>query len=448
MLEIVNQIKPKTDNKKKSNSFPLEVFPSLLRDYIAEMDAGLGYPPDYTAAAILYALSIAIGNTRRIELKQDFTSGANIFLITIGRPGANKSRPFKKVLSYISDLDYQNFINYKKDLSYYEEEKAKSQDNRDPDLKKPECINYLLNDFTPEVLANQLSINKRGLGVFVDEILGWLKNINRYSNGSSEEMYLSLWSGMDLKVNRVSKEQLNVKNPFASIAGTIQPMKLKNAFKGKEENGLTDRILFVFPEEIKANKWNEDNIDLSLHSEWCNLLGDLYRKLDFQIDRFGGCEPKFVKMSQDARRIIIEWQNQQENSLINDDEESQSIGAKMQDYLLRFCLILHISEWISGTTEEFLLNEDTARKGIILTEYFTSQALKVRDFIYSNTDVLSGLSKVKQDLFNELSLTFPLSDGILLAEKKGISKSTAKRFFNSEKYFSKVSHGIYQKVIK
>lgn len=447
MLEIVNLIQPKKEAIKEGLSFPLEIYPELIQNYINEMEIGLGYPSDYTSAAILYALSIAIGNTRRIELKQDFTSGANIFLITIGRPGANKSRPFKKVLSPISDLDYKNYIEYKKEFSYYETEKAKSNDDRDPDLKKPECVNYLLNDFTPEVLAHQLSINKRGLGVFVDEILGWLKNINRYSSGSSEEMYLSLWSGMDLKVNRMSKEQLNVKNPFASIAGTIQPMKLKNAFKGKEENGLTDRILFIYPEEIKANTWNEENIDLSLHDDWCNMLGDLYRKLDFGIDRFGGNEPQLIKMSSDARKRVIQWQNDKESKLINDDEESQSIGAKMQDYLLRFCLILHVSEWINGNADEFLMSLETAEKAIKLTEYFTTQALKVRDLIYSNTDSLSSLSKDKQDLYNELSSPFQLSDGILHAEKKGISKSTAKRFFNSEKYFSKMSHGVYQKVL-
>lgn len=445
MLDIVNKIQPKKEQEKTNLSFPIEIFPDVIQKYINEMDTGLGYPKDYTAGAILYALSVAIGNTRRIELKQDFTSGANIFLITIGRPGSNKSRPFKKVLSYISDLDYKNFLQYRKEMSYYEAEKAKPQDIRDPDLKKPECINFLLNDFTPEVLASQLSTNERGLGVFVDEILGWLKNINRYSSGSSEEMYLSLWSGLDLKVNRISKEQLVVKNPFASIAGTIQPMKLKNAFKGKEENGLTDRILFIFPEEIKGNNWNEENIDLSLHDEWCDLLQDLYRKLDFGINKYGGNEPQFVKMSQEARKRIIEWQNAKESQLINDDEEIQSIGAKMQDYLLRFCLILHTCEFACNLTEEFLLSLDTAERAIKLTEYFTNQALKVRDLIYSNTENLSVLSQDKQDLFNELSHTFNISDGILLAEIKGLSKSTAKRFFTNEKYFSKVSHGVYQK---
>lgn len=445
MLDIIKSIQPKKEEAKNKHSFPIEIFPERIQNYIGEMEIGLGYPKDYTAGAILYALSVAIGNTRRIELKQDFTSGANIFLITIGRPGANKSRPFKKVLSYITDLDHKNFLEYKKELSYYEAEKGKPQDSRDPDLKKPECLNYLLNDFTPEVLANQLSINERGLGVFVDEILGWLKNINRYSSGSSEEMYLSLWSGLDLKVNRISKEQIVVKNPFASIAGTIQPMKLKNAFKGKEENGLTDRILFIYPEEIKANNWNEENIDLSLHGEWCGVLQDLYRKLDYGINRFGGNEPQYVKMTPEARRKIIEWQNAKEKQLISDDEEIQSIGAKMQDYLLRFCLILHNCEYACGLTDELLLSIDTAERAIKLTEYFTAQALKVRDFIYSNTDSLSGLSKDKQDLYNELSQNFSMSDGVMQAELKGLSKSTAKRFFTNEKYFSKVSHGMYQK---
>lgn len=428
-------------------SFPLEVFPNDIQDYINELNHAFGFPTEYTAGAVLFATSLSIGNTREIELKNGFRSKANLFLITVGRPGANKTRPFNQALSFFRQKDHENFLEYKKLKDLYDAEQGKPSKERDESITKPDCINYLLNDFTPEVLAVELSKNNRGLGVFVDEILGWLKNMNRYSNGSDEEVYLSLWSGLSLKVNRVSKEQLNVKNPFLSIAGTIQPQKLVKTFKGKEDNGLTDRILFIYPDEVKSNLWNDEEIDLSTDEVFDNILLDLLRKLDFTFNDKGGHIAQIVKFSPEAREVIIKWQNASEKVLLNEDEEMQSIGAKMQDYCLRLALILHCLKWINNpTTDEFLVDMETARNAVKLTDYFTSQALKVRSLIYSN-DVTSGLSEDKKNLINSLPKLFDTATAKVEGEKLNIAGKTLFRFLGNSKYFKKVAHGIYERLI-
>ena len=47
-----------------------------------EAAASVGCPVDYIGLSVLAALSVAIGDTRRIVLKRDWTEGAAIFGLT------------------------------------------------------------------------------------------------------------------------------------------------------------------------------------------------------------------------------------------------------------------------------------------------------------------------------------------------------------------------------
>lgn len=188
--------------------FPYEVFPKDLNIIINELYDKLQYPKEYTAGALIFAVSVITGNTRRIELKTGYTDSASVFLINVGRAGANKTRPFKDILKPIRKKDFEALQEYKRKLQNYKDELTS---------EKPDEVNYIVSDFTPEYLIKALSQNPRGVSVFVDEILGWLKNLDKYTKGSSLEFYLSLWSGITAKVNRATQETLSVERPFTSI---------------------------------------------------------------------------------------------------------------------------------------------------------------------------------------------------------------------------------------
>lgn len=433
-----------TKPQSNSLSFPLKIFPSATRDFIEELEVVLGYPTDYTAGALLFALSIAIGNSRTFELKKGIKSKCNLFLITVGRPGTNKSNPFQFALQQIRAIERQIEKEYRKDLALFEAEEAKPLADRSEDVKKPELINYILNDFTAEVLAKELSKNERGLGVFADEILGWLLNLNKYSGGSNEEAYLSLWNAFEYKVNRVGKEQITIKNPFVSIAGTIQPERMRKAFAGKESNGFTDRVLFIFPDGLKSPKWNDEEIDLNNAEHLNEIILDLFRKLEFSKNDFSQNIPQVVIPSKEAKRTLIEWQRKFATKNDNEDEETQSIGAKIENYLLRFNLLIHLLSWANGEEEnEFISSKETADKSIILAEYFMNQALKVRDYIYSN-DTLEGLAEDKKIFIDNLPKCFRTDQAKAQAEKLKMPHATMYRFLGNSKYFKKISQGVYE----
>ena len=59
--------------KKKSNLFPFEVFPKAVQSIIIDTNENLNYPIDFISGAILYASTVAIGNTHRVSFKKEWT---------------------------------------------------------------------------------------------------------------------------------------------------------------------------------------------------------------------------------------------------------------------------------------------------------------------------------------------------------------------------------------
>jgi len=77
----------------KQSRFPVEVFPKAIQEIIIATKETLGFPVDFIGASILYAASVAIGNTCKVEIKGGFQEGAVLYLAIVARPGTNKTHP-------------------------------------------------------------------------------------------------------------------------------------------------------------------------------------------------------------------------------------------------------------------------------------------------------------------------------------------------------------------
>ena len=55
---------------KEEDSFPVSVFPKLIREIINETKATLNYPIDFIASAICFTLSVGIGNNFVAKVKE------------------------------------------------------------------------------------------------------------------------------------------------------------------------------------------------------------------------------------------------------------------------------------------------------------------------------------------------------------------------------------------
>ncbi|KAA6333479.1 hypothetical protein EZS27_018105 [termite gut metagenome] len=110
--------------------------------------------------------------------------------------------------------------------------------------EEPAQKKFVVSDITPECLAFVHDGNKRGICLYADELASWFKNFNRYSKGSEEQFWLSVFSGKPIIFDRKGmKRSISVKHSFISVIGTIQKGILKELAKGeRNQNGFLDRI--------------------------------------------------------------------------------------------------------------------------------------------------------------------------------------------------------------
>ena len=202
ILQYGNEIK-----ESKANRFPVTVFPLPIQQIIIATNENQNYPIDFIGASLLYAVSVAIGNTHCVEVKKGFQQSAVLYLAIVGRAGTTKSHPLSFALQPIVEHDKSTYREYEQQRKEYE--KAVIQSKKDKQLIdepiKPIWHKFLLSDFTPEALAEVHKLNKRGIGVYVDELAGWFKNFNRYNRGSEMEFWLSQWSGKPINIHRKTR---------------------------------------------------------------------------------------------------------------------------------------------------------------------------------------------------------------------------------------------------
>jgi hypothetical protein len=183
---------------------------------------------------------------------------------------------------------------------------SNSEDKTDD---KPIYTKNILNDFTPEKLSETLQHNKKGVLIFRDELLGWIKSFDRYNKGGDQQMYLEFFNGDAISVDRMSKGPIRVENPNVNILGGMQPKVLKDmASNNREDDGFLARFLFVYPQNVRPNLFTGKQIDTT-HSQYYNkLIQDLYN-----------CSDKTLTTSESQIKIYKEWQSEKVKECHQDD---------------------------------------------------------------------------------------------------------------------------------
>ena len=437
--------------ERKINRFPVEVFPSSIQQVITATNENLNFPIDFIGASLLYAVSVAIGNTHSVEVKKGFQQSAVLYLAIVGRAGTTKSHPLSFALQPIVEQDKRTYRQYEEQRHDYEKTASLSKKEREQQVIdepiKPIWQKFLLSDFTPEALAEVHKFNKRGIGVYVDELAGWFKNFNRYSKGSEMEFWLSQWSGKPINIDRKTGEPVFIPLPFISVAGTIQKGILNELAKdSRTQNGFIDRILFVIPDNVQKEYWSETDLPPVVSKNWENVISNLL-SLSVISDDTLNPNPEVLRFTPEAKKVLFEWQRV--NTDQSNEAESEALSgifSKMDMYVLRLALILEMMRFACNESSKEAVSIEAVQGAIKLVEYFKSSAVKVNS-ILSNASPLDKHPSDKQALYNALPETFTTEIGIRVGEGLGVPQRTFKYFLNEKELFTRTSRGEYQKRI-
>jgi hypothetical protein len=449
--DIKNEAEKHLNNSLGVNPFPFEVFPLAIQQIITETNESLSFPIDFIGASLLYAVSVAVGNTHKIEVKKGWLESPVLYLAIVARAGTNKSHPLSFALQPIVEQDKITFRRYEQQRQEFEQvsnltKKEREQQGFEEPIK-PVWQKFLLSDFTPEALTEVHKYNKRGIGVYVDELAGWFKNFNRYSKGSEMEFWLSAWSGKPINIDRKTGEPVFIPLPFISVCGTIQNGILNELAKeSRTQNGFIDRILFVIPENIKKEYWSETDLNPVITDNWSSIVSNLLN-LSINNDDTLNPIPEILKFSPEAKNILFQWQRENTDQSNNPKNEAISgIYSKLEMYAVRLSLILEMLMFACGESDKKQISVKSITGALKLVEYFKNSAIKVNSII-SNASPLDRFPLDKQRLYELLPDHFTTETGLLIANGFGFPERTFKRFLNEKELFTNVSRGEYQKRI-
>lgn len=444
---ILNHIQEqKQELIKEQNPFPVEVFPLLVQKIIKETNESLNYPVDFIGAAIMYAVSVAIGNTHKVRIMQGYEQNAVLYLSIVGKAGTNKTHPIVWALKPINKNDQASFQDYRNQTIEYNEylalsKKEKKELGLEKEPQKPKWKQLLVSDFTPESLTDIMDFNKRGIGVYADELAAWFNNFNRYNKGSEEQFWLSVWSGTRITINRKTSDPILIQNPFVSVIGTVQPAVLEQLALNRTENGFIDRLLFVVPDKLQKEYWSEKELDPEIETEWFTILKNLLNLEAREI-------PEVLEFSPEARAEMFKF-NRNLTDLCNQTENDsiRGIYAKIEQYAIRFSLLLEMLRFACSESDKQAISLQSVQGAVKLVEYFQNAAIKVHKLL-NDTNPFDRLPADKQKLYELLPEVFTTGEGIKISLQLKVMKERAfKEWIKDKNLFKYLERGKYEKVL-
>lgn len=411
------------DLESHSNNFPVDIFPIPIQELIRDANKSVRFNSDYLSAGILSICATAIGNNITL-FNGSYSSKPILWISIIGRSGIGKTHPLEFAKKPIESIDKRRYEEYN-DL-------LKNHENTDARINKPKYSKNILKDFTPEKLAENLQFNLKGTLIFKDELIGWINSFDQYKKGGDQQLYLELFNGGTLTVDRKTSEPIRVEKTNVNIIGGMQPSLIKKmAGNNRSEDGFLSRFLFVYPNNLKPNLFTGNSIKESNVKNYESLISNLF-----------DLEDQVLQVDSSGIEIYKEWQHSKSSEAFQDDLET-IIQAKLETYVWRLALIIEMIQQATESNYSNTISNQSLNKGIKLIEYFRFNALKVYNKMLINNP-LEGLEKNKYELYQELPNEFNRKDVLPLFITHKIKGGSIGRFLSSE-VFTQPKYGMYKK---
>ena len=410
---------------------------------------------EYLLVSMVSAIASATGNALQIRIKGGWTSSPIFYIILVGRPGLGKTPPLDFAFRPIRKHDAQAVKQFKSDMEQYnnivESNKGKKEDCASLP-EKPILRRTIISDFTPEALMRALDDNQRGIVVYVDEIMGMFNAVNQYSKGQLIEQLLTAFSGKPLDVSRCSiPVPIHIEHPFINIVGTMQTTRMHELIeKGYKDNGLIDRIIFVYPSSQEISDWGlDEESSVSTFGKYSSMWDSIINKvisLPFIENEDDRAIHNVLEFSSEAKAYFTNWRNNAVRAVnqIQDDGLVDSRVIKAPMITARLALVLQILRWACNEAHKDFVDIDSTKSAIALSEYFENCYTNIQKYM-----LRESVEPQKRELLDCLSATFTTADAIQAGKEVGLSERSVMYSLVSlatNKVIKKVKRGEYEKL--
>ena len=413
--------------------FPVDIFPKEIQHYLLECSSKLDSNIDFMGVSLIWLISVCVGNSFEVEVKRGWNENGVVWIAVVGKAGIGKTPSINNVIFPLlksNSKEIKKYIQEKEKYDYYNSLSKKEKEDY-PEVFEPKKKQFIANDITLEALVDLHQESDNAVGVFKDELAGWLKDMNKYRAGSDLEFWLSCWSGKSVSMNRKTAKSSFVDKPFIPVLGGIQP-SIFNSFSTEEnkDNGFMDRMLLSFPDAI-VDQYNDSELDYSLILWYSEMITKFYQGMLTLVKRNedGEIEPNLVKFSSEAKVEWVRIFNKITNSQNNEDENEylKSMYPKQKSYIPRFALIIHVFDsFFNCDTKAFELSKESILKAEKLSDYFVLNARKIKIESTEVSDIKTAY-KGGDTIAEKISLIYKNNKDFnrsKVAELLGISRKT------------------------
>ena len=388
--------------------------PESVRPWIADISERIQCPPDFPAVGAMVALASTLGRKIAIRPKQydDWMEVPNLWGAVVGRPGIMKSPALAESMRPLNRLAMEAQSQHKEavdtaemgaeiraaqvkalrsdlmkacagkgartaDDIAAEMEALKSGDEAEP------CRRFKVNDATVEKLGELLAENPNGLLMFRDELVGWLRALDREGSENTRPFFLEAWNGMGgYTYDRIGRGTLHIDHACLGVLGGIQPGPLSVYVRGAIKNGQgADGLL----QRIQMIVWPDDNglwkdVDRYPNSDARDNAFEVFQRLaellpddvGAQTDEYS--QQPWLRFDTPAQELFTEWRNELENTKLRSGEHEviESHLSKYRKLIPALALVIHLAENGTGSvTEQALI------KACAWGEYLESHARRI-----------------------------------------------------------------------
>ena len=378
-----------------------ELLPEPLRQPVMNIAHRAQCPPDFPATALVVGLGSVIGRGCMIRPKQldDWTVCPNLWGMCVGRPSAMKSPPVREVLRPMvameraehDDWRARDFERTSAEAKLKRIQRKMSTPGRSDIPGNVVCLDeyredfeaaqgelrdanrlrrFVLQDATVEKVGELLNENPRGLLLLRDELMGWLRSLDRQGHESDRAFYLEAWDGTgSFTYDRIKRGTVAIDAATVSIIGTIQPgplrAYLRAAVRGTGgDDGLMQRFqLAVYPDV--APGW-------TLVDETPQGTGEVSRLFDQLAYALPERDP--LRFDDMAQSEFNRWWTAHENRLRGDDLHPaiESHLVKYRSLVPSLALVFHLADQGQGR-----VGLDAIRRAIRWMPYLEGHAHRI-----------------------------------------------------------------------
>ena len=322
-------------------------------------------PTGFYIPSVLAAVSVAIGKKVVIQDEKGTTEKAALYVCIVGNSGTGKSPSINWCINPIKQIEIDNWNNY-------QQEKTEAEQNEQTFQKRYKTA--YITDATTEAMTSRLN-DSDGILYLRDELIGWLKDMNKYrgGGGSDDLLFMQIWNSNDTIRTERQTKSISIENPYLAVLGGTQPKRL-NEFtkKAATDSGFFQRVLFSYPTSNIQDRTNVKE-DKQLKQLYTDLINNIYHKCrsnDTEIT---------LELSEQSNKYFTDFVNnfiRKQQRLFKSNSLIVECLSKLETYILRFTLVYEMmdNDEINWTG---YCSDNSLKKAIATVIYFYWYTQKV-----------------------------------------------------------------------